>query len=177
MGGEVREVSFASTAKRNPSSKAEVLPPSLHSLLSSLYYRRERARLPFCPSTLHALTHLAHYVRLFRPPSSYWAFVMERFCGILKPHLASKVRSTENLIKYVVFLEQVRTSVRFRSHSFLSSRSSRLLFSCHVDRRDLQQKAKLRIHPTLRLPPLPLLQCRLHRPLLFMRLYPSLSSS
>jgi hypothetical protein len=131
-----REVSFASTAKRNPSSKAEVLPPSLHSLLSSLYHRHERARMPFCPSTLHALTHLAHYVRLFGPPSSYWAFVMERFCGMLKPHLASKVRPTENLTKYVVFLEQIKDlcSLSFALFPFISLISAFVLMSCRSAR-------------------------------------------
>jgi hypothetical protein len=48
-----------------------------------LYYQYNRSRLPVCTLPVHALLHLANDIRQAGPVWCYWAFAMERFCGML----------------------------------------------------------------------------------------------
>ncbi|KZO90937.1 hypothetical protein CALVIDRAFT_489785 [Calocera viscosa TUFC12733] len=49
-----------------------------------LYYRGQPARVGLCPSTIHALLHIAQCVEQAGPVWVYWAFPMERYCGLLQ---------------------------------------------------------------------------------------------
>ena len=49
-----------------------------------LYYQRQPTRLPTCPLTIHALLHIADGIEACGPVWAYWAFPMERYCGLLQ---------------------------------------------------------------------------------------------
>ncbi|QRW11694.1 Transposase family Tnp2 protein [Ceratobasidium sp. AG-Ba] len=49
----------------------------------SLYYQYAVEQLPACPLTIHALLHMAYYIRRTGPLWASWAFVMERFCQFI----------------------------------------------------------------------------------------------
>ncbi|KAL1686983.1 hypothetical protein GGG16DRAFT_63249 [Schizophyllum commune] len=48
-----------------------------------LYYQNCSGRLPVCTLPVHALLHVADDIRNAGPVWCYWAFPMERFCGVL----------------------------------------------------------------------------------------------
>ncbi|TDL18506.1 hypothetical protein BD410DRAFT_816196 [Rickenella mellea] len=56
----------------------------------SLYYRSDPARISTCPITLHGLLHIADYIEAAGPVWTAWAFVMERYCGSLRPAIRSR---------------------------------------------------------------------------------------
>ncbi|QRW11103.1 Transposase family tnp2 [Ceratobasidium sp. AG-Ba] len=67
-----------------------------------LYYRYVHSRLPTVVLTIHALLHMAHYIRQTGPLSGTWCFVIERFCGyLLRPALLNRVRPYEYLDNFI----------------------------------------------------------------------------
>lgn len=59
-------------------------------IMLRLYYQLSPKRLSTCPVTVHALLHLADGIEACGPVWAYWAFPMERFCGILQPWIKSR---------------------------------------------------------------------------------------
>lgn len=57
---------------------------------SSIYYQHAPERLGTCPVTIHALLHLADSIEAAGPVWAYWAFPMERYCGMLQPAIRSR---------------------------------------------------------------------------------------
>ena len=51
--------------------------------MNRIYYQYNLSRLPVCTLPIHALLHLADDIRRAGPVWCYWAFSMERFCGML----------------------------------------------------------------------------------------------
>jgi len=49
-----------------------------------IFYQHDLGRLSTCPVTIHSLLHIADGIEAAGPVGSYWAFVMERYCGFLK---------------------------------------------------------------------------------------------
>ncbi|EKM48750.1 uncharacterized protein PHACADRAFT_108338 [Phanerochaete carnosa HHB-10118-sp] len=54
------------------------------------YYQYDLARLAVCVLTLHALLHFADSIEAVGPLWAYWAFPMERFCGVVQRHIKSR---------------------------------------------------------------------------------------
>lgn len=48
-----------------------------------MYYQYNLGRLRVCTLPIHALLHLADDIRRAGPVWCYWAFAMERYCGML----------------------------------------------------------------------------------------------
>ncbi|THU81651.1 hypothetical protein K435DRAFT_571382, partial [Dendrothele bispora CBS 962.96] len=55
-----------------------------------LYYQYNPQRLPTCPLTVHALLHIASSIRACGPVWCYWAFPMERYCGMIQLAIRSR---------------------------------------------------------------------------------------
>ncbi|GJF00485.1 transposase family Tnp2 domain-containing protein [Phanerochaete sordida] len=54
------------------------------------YYQYNPERLSTCVLTLHALLHVADSIELSGPVWTYWAFPMERYCGLLQRHIKNR---------------------------------------------------------------------------------------
>ncbi|KAF8751525.1 Transposase family tnp2 [Rhizoctonia solani] len=67
----------------------------------SLYYQYTVERLPACPLTIHALLHMAYYIRQTGPLWASWAFVMERYCQFIVLAVKNRVRPYEMIDNYV----------------------------------------------------------------------------
>ncbi|PPQ82425.1 hypothetical protein CVT26_013426 [Gymnopilus dilepis] len=72
-----------------------------------LYYQFKPERLPACPVTLHALLHVADGIEECGPVWAYWAFPMERFCGVLQPCIKSRRFPFANLDEHVTAVAQL----------------------------------------------------------------------
>ncbi|KAI0716298.1 hypothetical protein C8Q76DRAFT_599310, partial [Earliella scabrosa] len=67
--------------------------------------------LPTCPVTVHALLHIADSIEAIGPVWAYWAFPMERFCGMLQPAIKSRRypwASIENHLTGLVCISQIK---------------------------------------------------------------------
>jgi hypothetical protein len=81
----------------------------------ALYYRNEPDRLPVCTVNIHSLLHFGLYIRDLGPACYWWQFVMERYCGIVKPMARSKSQMNTSLSNAVVInehLNHLRFAVR-----------------------------------------------------------------
>src|SRR5260370_35652578 len=56
-----------------------------------LYYQYNINCLSACPLMLHALLHLTDDIEKNGPLCYNWSFIMERWCGSLKPAIQSQV--------------------------------------------------------------------------------------
>ncbi|THU94653.1 hypothetical protein K435DRAFT_578834, partial [Dendrothele bispora CBS 962.96] len=59
------------------------------------------------------LLHIAQSIRDFGPPSCYWAFPMERYCGTLTPDIRSRrfpFRSLDRSVAEHALLTQIGLS-------------------------------------------------------------------
>jgi hypothetical protein len=72
-----------------------------------LYYREDSMRLSVCTINVHQLLHFADYIRDCGPACYWWQFVMERYCGIIKPKARSKSQLDASLINAVVTSEHL----------------------------------------------------------------------
>jgi hypothetical protein len=70
--------------------------------LYRMYYQHSPERLSTCPVTIHALLHIADYIKAVGPVWVSWAFPMERFCGLLQPSIKSRRFPYSSIDKYVV---------------------------------------------------------------------------
>jgi hypothetical protein len=59
------------------------------SFTSRIYYQYKPERLPCCGVTTHALLHIADSIKVTGPVWCYWAFPMERYCGVLRRAIRS----------------------------------------------------------------------------------------
>jgi len=90
-------------------------------LIIRLYYQLSPKRLSTCPVTVHALLHLADGIEACGPVWAYWAFPMERFCGILQPWIKSRRFPFANLDNHVVAMAQIsHIKIRYNLHEQLS---------------------------------------------------------
>lgn len=67
-----------------------------------MYYQHEPSRLSACPLTIHALLHIADGIVTAGPVWAYWAFPMERFCGLLQPAIRSRRYPYASLNRYLL---------------------------------------------------------------------------
>jgi hypothetical protein len=67
-----------------------------------MYYQYSPERLSTCPVTIHALLHIADYIKAVGPVWASWAFPMERFCGLLQPSIKSRRFPYASIDKYVI---------------------------------------------------------------------------
>ncbi|PPR00475.1 hypothetical protein CVT26_009682 [Gymnopilus dilepis] len=91
-----------------------------------LYYQLAPERLSACPVTVHALLHIADSIEECGPVWAYWAFPMERFCGILQPCIKSRrfpFANLDNHVKAVAQLSHIKT--RYNLHDKLSTKRVR----------------------------------------------------
>jgi hypothetical protein len=72
-----------------------------------LYYRQESERLPVCGVNVHYLLHFSQYIKDCGPACYWWQFVMERYCGIIKPKARSKSQMNVSLANAVVINEHL----------------------------------------------------------------------
>ncbi|THH18872.1 hypothetical protein EW146_g2190 [Bondarzewia mesenterica] len=68
----------------------------------SFYYQGSPARISACPVTIHALLHIADGIEACGPVWAYWAFPMERYCGLIRPAIKSRRRPFASLDRFVV---------------------------------------------------------------------------
>lgn len=88
--------------------------------------------MPFCTAPLHALLHIAHYVRRQGPPCHYWCFTMERHGGWLKRQVVkNRKKAIEALSNRVLVEEQVHQLIAMieSSTSVVAWRNRALGFS------------------------------------------------
>ena len=117
MGGNLQEVIQSiffcySTEKTN-------------SLIIRLYYQLSLQRLLACPVTVYSLLHIADGIEACGPVWTYWAFPMERFCGILQPWIKSRRFPFANLDNHVVAMAQIlHIKIRYSLHEKLSWKPS-----------------------------------------------------
>ncbi|KAJ7588304.1 hypothetical protein C8J56DRAFT_786059, partial [Mycena floridula] len=65
-----------------------------------------------CPLTIHGLLHIASSILIAGPVWCYWAFPMERYCGVLQPAIKSRRHPFASLDRFVVEdsqLTQIKT--------------------------------------------------------------------
>ncbi|TFY81334.1 hypothetical protein EWM64_g2680 [Hericium alpestre] len=72
-----------------------------------LYYQNDPQHVSTCPVTIHALLHIADLIEACGPVWTYWAFPMERYCGIIRPAIKSKKHPFASLDRYVVECAQI----------------------------------------------------------------------
>lgn len=96
-------------------------------LIKRLYYQLSPQRLSACPVTVHALLHIADGIEASGPVWAYWAFPMERFCGILQPWIKSRRFPFANLDNHVVAMAQIsHIKIRYNLHEKLSRKPRNL---------------------------------------------------
>lgn len=66
----------------------------------------EPDRIATCPVTIHALLHIADGIERCGPIWAYWAFPMERYCGLLGRCIKSRRFPFANLDAYCTALAQ-----------------------------------------------------------------------
>lgn len=70
--------------------------------MCSIYYQHDPDRISACPVTIHALLHIATSIKAIGPVWCYWAFPMERYCGVLQPAIRSRRFPYAALDRHVV---------------------------------------------------------------------------
>ncbi|KAI0057071.1 hypothetical protein BV25DRAFT_1872566 [Artomyces pyxidatus] len=76
-----------------------------------LYYQHDPERISICPVTIHALLHIADSIIACGPVWAYWAFPMERYCGLIRPGIKSRKHPFASLDRFVVECAQI-TQIR-----------------------------------------------------------------
>jgi hypothetical protein len=96
-------------------------------LKQRLYYQLSPQRLSTCPVTVHALLHIADGIEACGPVWAYWAFPMERFCGVLQPWIKSRRFPFANLDNHVVAMAQIsHIKIRYNLYEKLSRKPRNL---------------------------------------------------
>ncbi|KZV76002.1 hypothetical protein PENSPDRAFT_570438 [Peniophora sp. CONT] len=72
-----------------------------------LYYQYNPDRVSACPLTIHALLHIADMILVAGPVWAYWAYAMERYCGIIRPDIRSKKHPYASLDRGVLETAQL----------------------------------------------------------------------
>jgi hypothetical protein len=73
----------------------------LFSFLVRIYYQYEPSRLSCCRVTIHALLHISNSIKATGPVWCYWAFPMERYCGVLHRAVRSRRFPYASLARFV----------------------------------------------------------------------------
>ncbi|ODQ53303.1 hypothetical protein SAICODRAFT_24988, partial [Saitoella complicata NRRL Y-17804] len=73
-----------------------------------LYYQNNFDRLHVCPSSLHMVLHIADCIEYLGPCWVFWAFAMERVCGMVVPQAKSKSELNTSLANSVLLGEQLK---------------------------------------------------------------------
>lgn len=71
------------------------------------YYGYNEEHLPACTLNVHAMLHIAMYIRHFGPAWTTWQFPMERYCGKLGARITSQLHPYATLSNYVTRTAQV----------------------------------------------------------------------
>lgn len=66
-----------------------------------IYYQYKPKRLQCCGVTIHALLHIADSIEATGPVWCYWAFPMERYCGVLRRAIRSHRFPYASLARFV----------------------------------------------------------------------------
>ncbi|TDL14430.1 hypothetical protein BD410DRAFT_734083 [Rickenella mellea] len=93
----------------------------------SLYYKSDPERLSTCPVTVHGLLHIADSIETSGPVWTAWAFVMERYCGSLRPAIRSRrfpFASMDTYVEEKAQLSQVKLVYNLGTHLALSPQAS-----------------------------------------------------
>ena len=69
--------------------------------LIRMYYQYNPDRMSCCLLTVHALLHIADGIKATGPVWCYWAFPMERYCGILRRAIRSRRFPYASLARFV----------------------------------------------------------------------------
>jgi hypothetical protein len=88
------------------------------------YYKHDPLRISTCPTTVHALLHIASSIREMGPVWAYWAFPMERYCGEILPNIRSRRYPYKSIDRYVsarAHLSQIK--LLYNLHQELSLQS------------------------------------------------------
>ena len=80
-----------------------------------LYYCGKEGNLPNCHINIHYLLHLGQYIKDCGPACYWWQFVMERYCGIIKPLARSKSQLNASLSNAIILREHLY-NLRFISY-------------------------------------------------------------
>lgn len=72
-----------------------------------LYYQHDPLRVSTCTITVHALLHIADSIGAVGPVWAYWAFPMERYCGLIRPAIKSRKHPDASLDRYVIECAQL----------------------------------------------------------------------
>ena len=87
-----------------------------------IFYQRNPERISTCPVTIHSLLHIADGIEAAGLVWTYWAFVMERYCGFLKRDGVRNRRkpfaSLDNRVQHVAQLNI--TKIRYNLVDLLS---------------------------------------------------------
>ena len=78
-----------------------------HDRICRFYYQHDPLRLSTCTVTVHALLHIADSIVTLGPVWTYWAFPMERYCGLIWPAIKSWKHPDASLERYVVECAQL----------------------------------------------------------------------
>lgn len=78
-----------------------------HDHVRRLYYQHDPLRLSTCTVTVHALLHIADSIVALGPVWAYWAFPMERYCGLIRPAIKSRRHPDASLERYIVECAQL----------------------------------------------------------------------
>ncbi|KAF8493835.1 hypothetical protein BU17DRAFT_59563 [Hysterangium stoloniferum] len=66
-----------------------------------LYYKYNEGNLPACTFNVHAMLHIADYIKQAGPVWTTWAFPMERYCGKLGERITSRLHPYATLSHFV----------------------------------------------------------------------------
>lgn len=72
------------------------------------YYQYKTERLSACPWTIHAILHIVDDIRNCGPVWTSWAFVMERYCGVIGQAIKSKLHPWGSLTMRALRVEQLK---------------------------------------------------------------------
>jgi hypothetical protein len=76
-----------------------------------IFYQHDPERVSTCPVTVHSLLHIADGIEAAGPVWTYWAFVMERYCGYLKRDgVRSRSHPYTSLNRQVLHVAQLNTT-------------------------------------------------------------------
>ena len=90
-------------------------------IMTRLYFQYSTDRLAACPVTIHSLLHIADGIEANGPVWAYWAFPMERFCGLLLPCIKSRRFPYANIDSYVTAVAQLsQIKNRYNLHEELA---------------------------------------------------------
>ena len=76
-------------------------------ILHRIYYQHDLGRLSACTMPVHALLHIADDIRRAGPVWCYWAFAMERYCGLLAMSGKSRRHPFVSLSRRIRDIEQL----------------------------------------------------------------------